>query len=166
VSVAAVGVWIGVGSRDETAAQAGAAHYLEHLLFKGTPRRNATQIAQEIDAVGGELNAFTAKEHTCFYAHVLDAEPAARGGTCSPMWSRRLDDRPTSSWNARWCSKRSPCVPTTRDLLARSSTPRCSVSTRWPPGYRLGGIHPSSGMPLPESAQPCPVIAGWIPPSR
>jgi len=74
VRSAAVGVWIGVGSRDETAAQAGAAHYLEHLLFKGTPRRTATQIAQEIDAVGGELNAFTAKEHTCFYAHVLDAD--------------------------------------------------------------------------------------------
>jgi len=67
-------VWIGVGSRDETATQAGAAHYLEHLLFKGTARRTATQIAQEIDAVGGELNAFTAKEHTCFYAHVLDAD--------------------------------------------------------------------------------------------
>jgi predicted Zn-dependent peptidase len=74
VRSAAVGVWIGVGSRDETATQAGAAHYLEHLLFKGTARRTATQIAQEIDAVGGELNAFTAKEHTCFYAHVLDAD--------------------------------------------------------------------------------------------
>jgi len=74
VRSAAVGVWIGVGSRDETATQAGAAHFLEHLLFKGTARRTATQIAQEIDAVGGELNAFTAKEHTCFYAHVLDAD--------------------------------------------------------------------------------------------
>jgi predicted Zn-dependent peptidase len=74
VRSASVGVWIGVGSRDETAAQAGAAHYLEHLLFKGTARRTAADIAQEIDAVGGELNAFTGKEHTCFYAHVLDAD--------------------------------------------------------------------------------------------
>jgi len=74
VRSASVGVWIGVGSRDETASQAGAAHYLEHLLFKGTARRTAVQIAQEIDAVGGELNAFTAKEHTCFYAHVLDSD--------------------------------------------------------------------------------------------
>jgi predicted Zn-dependent peptidase len=74
VRSASVGVWIGVGSRDETAGQAGAAHYLEHLLFKGTARRTAAQIAEEIDAVGGELNAFTAKEHTCFYAHVLDSD--------------------------------------------------------------------------------------------
>ena len=69
-----VGVWIPVGSCDETAGQAGAAHFLEHLLFKGTARRSAAAIAQEIDAVGGELNAFTAKEHTCFYAHVLDSD--------------------------------------------------------------------------------------------
>ncbi len=67
-----VGIWIGVGSRDETPAQAGAAHYLEHLLFKGTSRRTAASIAEDLDAVGGDLNAFTAKEHTCFYAHVLD----------------------------------------------------------------------------------------------
>lgn len=66
-----IGVWVGVGSRDETADEAGAAHYLEHLLFKGTQRRTAARIAEEIDAVGGELNAFTGKEHTCFYAHVL-----------------------------------------------------------------------------------------------
>ncbi|MDN5932167.1 MAG: insulinase family protein, partial [Pseudonocardia sp.] len=69
-----IGVWIGVGSRDETAVQAGAAHYLEHLLFKGTSTRTAAQIAEEVDAVGGELNAFTAKEHTCYYAQVLDTD--------------------------------------------------------------------------------------------
>ncbi|MBV9313321.1 MAG: insulinase family protein [Pseudonocardia sp.] len=73
-----VGVWIGVGSRDETtdptADETGAAHYLEHLLFKGTARRTATQIAEEVDAVGGELNAFTGKEHTCFHGHVLDVD--------------------------------------------------------------------------------------------
>jgi predicted Zn-dependent peptidase len=69
-----IGIWIGVGSRDERPTQAGAAHYLEHLLFKGTTRRTAAGIAEEIDAVGGELNAFTAKEHTCYYAHVLDTD--------------------------------------------------------------------------------------------
>jgi len=69
-----LGIWVTVGSRDETAEQAGAAHYLEHLLFKGTSRRSAAEIAEAFDAVGGELNAFTAKEHTCFYAHVLDAD--------------------------------------------------------------------------------------------
>ncbi|MGH3916479.1 MAG: M16 family metallopeptidase, partial [Pseudonocardiaceae bacterium] len=60
--------------RDEPTAVAGAAHYLEHLLFKGTARRSAAAIAEEIDAVGGELNAFTTKEHTCYYAHVLDSD--------------------------------------------------------------------------------------------
>ena len=70
----ALGIWIAIGSRDENPDQAGAAHYLEHLLFKGTGRRTATGIAEEMDAVGGELNAFTAKEHTCYYAHVLDED--------------------------------------------------------------------------------------------
>ncbi len=69
---AAVGMWVAVGSRDEPTAVAGAAHYLEHLLFKGTVRRSAAAIAEEIDAVGGELNAFTTREHTCYHAQVLD----------------------------------------------------------------------------------------------
>ena len=72
----ALGIWIGIGSVDESPAQAGAAHFLEHLLFKGTRRRTAAGIAEEMDAVGGELNAFTAKEHTCYYAHVLDTDVA------------------------------------------------------------------------------------------
>jgi predicted Zn-dependent peptidase len=71
---ASVGVWVNVGSRDEGATVAGAAHFLEHLLFKSTPTRTAVDIAQAMDAVGGELNAFTAKEHTCYYAHVLDTD--------------------------------------------------------------------------------------------
>ena len=74
VHSASVGVWVGVGSRDEGASVAGAAHFLEHLLFKSTPTRSAVDIAQAMDAVGGELNAFTAKEHTCYYAHVLDSD--------------------------------------------------------------------------------------------
>ncbi|WP_431232689.1 M16 family metallopeptidase [Mycolicibacterium psychrotolerans] len=72
VRSASVGVWVNVGSRDEGPTVAGAAHFLEHLLFKATPSRTAVEIAQSVDAVGGELNAFTAKEHTCYYAHVLD----------------------------------------------------------------------------------------------
>ena len=70
----AFGIWAGVGSRDEDLAHAGATHYLEHLLFKGTSRRSALDISAEMDAVGGELNAFTAKEYTCYYARVLDAD--------------------------------------------------------------------------------------------
>jgi predicted Zn-dependent peptidase len=74
VHSASVGVWVGVGSRDEGASVAGAAHFLEHLLFKSTATRSAVDIAQAVDAVGGELNAFTAKEHTCYYAHMLDTD--------------------------------------------------------------------------------------------
>jgi len=70
----ALGIWAGVGSRDETPRLAGASHYLEHLLFKGTPRRSARDIAEVMDAVGGETNAFTSKEYTCFYARTLDRD--------------------------------------------------------------------------------------------
>jgi predicted Zn-dependent peptidase len=69
-----VGIWVGVGSRDETPAMGGASHFLEHLLFKGTRRRSALDISAEIEAVGGETNAFTTKEYTCYYARVLDAD--------------------------------------------------------------------------------------------
>jgi predicted Zn-dependent peptidase len=66
-----VGIWVESGSRFEPRALGGISHFLEHLLFKGTERRSAAQIAEEIDAVGGVLNAFTGKEYTCYYARVL-----------------------------------------------------------------------------------------------
>ncbi|GAA4948340.1 pitrilysin family protein [Actinoplanes utahensis] len=71
---AALGIWVGIGSRDETPALHGASHFLEHLLFKGTHKRTALDISSEIEAVGGETNAFTTKEYTCYYARVLDAD--------------------------------------------------------------------------------------------
>ena len=74
VRSASVGIWVAVGSVDETPSVAGASHYLEHLLFKGTRRRSALEIAEALDAVGGEFNAFTEKEHTCFYATVIDRD--------------------------------------------------------------------------------------------
>ena len=74
VRSASVGVWVGVGSRDETATLHGCTHFLEHLLFKGTRERSALDISASLDAVGGEFNAFTAKEYTCFHARVLDAD--------------------------------------------------------------------------------------------
>lgn len=66
-----LGIWVGVGSRDETKASAGAAHFLEHLLFKGTATRSAMDVAAEVDAIGGQMNAFTSKEATCFYTKAL-----------------------------------------------------------------------------------------------
>ncbi|AQS59327.1 M16 family metallopeptidase [Desulforamulus ferrireducens] len=68
----ALGFWVDVGSRDESDETAGISHYIEHMMFKGTENRTAKQIAEELDAVGGQLNAFTTKEYTCYYAKVLD----------------------------------------------------------------------------------------------
>src|SRR5436190_2778478 len=68
------GIWVGVGSRDESPELSGVSHFLEHLLFKGTERRTALDISAQIEAVGGETNAFTTKEYTCYYARVLDAD--------------------------------------------------------------------------------------------
>ena len=74
VRSAAYGVWANVGSRDESSSVAGASHFLEHLLFKGTTTRSALDISSSIEAVGGETNAFTGKENTCFYARTLDQD--------------------------------------------------------------------------------------------
>jgi predicted Zn-dependent peptidase len=69
---AAVGCWVGTGSRDEPDQLAGASHFLEHLLFKGTERRTAAQVAEDIESVGGDMNAFTAQELTAYYVRVPD----------------------------------------------------------------------------------------------
>lgn len=74
VRSAAFGIWVNIGSRDETSPVAGASHFLEHLLFKGTTSRSALEISSAIEAVGGEMNAFTSKEYTCFYARVIDSD--------------------------------------------------------------------------------------------
>lgn len=67
----AIGFWVNVGSKTENPAEAGMSHLLEHLLFKGTSKYTAREIAELLDSVGGQLNAFTSKEHTCYYAKVL-----------------------------------------------------------------------------------------------
>ncbi len=89
---ATIGFWVGVGSRDETTGHHGSTHFLEHLLFKGTARRSAMDIATAFDAVGGESNAVTGKEHTCYYARVLDEDlPMAVDVLCDMVTSARLD---------------------------------------------------------------------------
>ncbi|MEK9197824.1 MULTISPECIES: M16 family metallopeptidase [Bacillales] len=67
-----VGIWVGAGSRFELPEENGITHFIEHMLFKGTKTRSARQIAEEFDRIGGEINAFTSKENTCYYAKVLD----------------------------------------------------------------------------------------------
>ncbi|MGP3985112.1 M16 family metallopeptidase [Streptomyces sp. KR80] len=92
VRSATFGIWAHVGSRDETPALNGTTHYLEHLLFKGTKRRTALEISSAIDAVGGEMNAFTAKEYTCYYARVLDTDlPLAIDVVCDMLTGSLID---------------------------------------------------------------------------
>ena len=92
VRSAAFGVWVGVGSRDEGPTEHGASHFLEHLLFKGTAKRDALEISSVMDAVGGEMNAFTAKEYTCYYARVLDEDlPLAVDVVTDLVTSARVD---------------------------------------------------------------------------
>jgi predicted Zn-dependent peptidase len=92
------GVWIGVGSRDEPDSLAGATHFLEHLLFKGTKRRDALEISASLDAVGGEMNAFTGKEYTCYYARVLDSDlPLAVDVICDMITSATLSSADVES---------------------------------------------------------------------
>lgn len=92
VRSASVGAWVGVGSRDESDGHHGSTHFLEHLLFKGTARRTAMDIAEAFDEVGGEANAATGKEHTCYYARVLDEDlPMALDVIADMVTSARLD---------------------------------------------------------------------------
>ena len=87
-----IGFWAGVGSRDEAPGMLGSTHFLEHLLFKGTASRTALDIAQAFDEVGGESNALTAKEHTCYYARVLDDDVPMAIDVLADMVSNALLD--------------------------------------------------------------------------
>ena len=97
-----LGAWVRVGGRDEPDELSGASHFLEHLLFKGTEQRSARRSRRPIDAVGGEMNAFTAREHTAFYARLparADRRSASRSSpTCSP---RRRSGPPRSRPSGR-----------------------------------------------------------------
>ena len=68
----ALGIWAAAGSRDELPAEAGISHFLEHMMFKGTPTRSAKEISEAFERLGAEVNAFTSKEYTCYYSRVID----------------------------------------------------------------------------------------------
>ena len=89
VRSAALGIWVGGGSREETPEESGAAHFIEHMLFKGTQRRTAQDIARETDAIGGQMNAFTTKECTCFYGRVLRWTSSLIWSTARPLPRKR-----------------------------------------------------------------------------
>ena len=84
----AIGCWVDTGSRDERPNEAGAAHFLEHLLFKGSDRLSAREISETFDAIGAQSNAFTSKEYTCFWARMLDTEVETGLGLLAEMLQR------------------------------------------------------------------------------
>ena len=94
VRTTALGFFIGTGSRHERAAENGAAHFIEHMLFKGTFNRDAGQLAREMDALGGQVNAFTTKEMTCYYARCLDSHlERCLDLMCDMLFHSRFDER-------------------------------------------------------------------------
>ena len=93
VRSAAVGIWVGVGSRMEKSTESGSAHFIEHMLFKGTTRRNAAQLAEDMDAIGGQCNAFTTRNSTCFYTRSLDTHLAFSSEILSEMFFDSLFDQ-------------------------------------------------------------------------
>ncbi|MEK7313149.1 MAG: pitrilysin family protein, partial [Deltaproteobacteria bacterium] len=90
---ASIGIWVKKGSRDETPLLGGVSHFIEHLLFKGTVKRTALDIAREIEGVGGVLNAFTGREYTCFYAKVLNKDIRVAVGLLSDILMNSLFDK-------------------------------------------------------------------------
>jgi predicted Zn-dependent peptidase len=94
VRSAALGFWVGTGSRDEVPRISGASHFLEHLLFKGTPSRSARDFAEAFDAVGGDFNAFTTRETTCFYARVVDKDLGMAVESLCDMFQNSLLRKP------------------------------------------------------------------------
>ncbi len=138
----AVAFWVGTGSRDEPGELAGASHFLEHLLFKGTERRSAAAIAEELDEVGGDCNAFTTKEYTTFYVRLLSEHlglgldilsdimwaPALRPEDIEAERTVILDeilmhaDEPADLASERWQSSLFPDHALGRDTLGTASS--------------------------------------------
>ena len=92
VRSAACGLWVGAGSRDEREGYKGISHFIEHMFFKGTQHRSARELAESLEAVGGQLNAFTTKEYTCYYAKVLDEDLDLAIDVLSDMFFHSLFD--------------------------------------------------------------------------
>jgi predicted Zn-dependent peptidase len=148
----AVGFWVGTGSRDEPEELAGASHFLEHLLFKGTEERSAAAIAEALDEVGGDCNAFTTKEYTAFYVRLLARDlplgldiltdilraPALRARDLDAERSVILDeilmhgDEPSDLVGERWQAAHFPHHGLGRDTLGSAAT----VGTLGPPEIR------------------------------
>src|SRR5712664_2256702 len=134
LETASLGVWVGSGSRDERPDEHGISHLLEHMAFKGTSRRTARQIAEEIEAVGGDLNAATSIETTAYYARVLRADVSLALDVLSDILADpRLIRRSSSASRTSSCRRLAP----RKTLRMTSSGTGCR---KWPiPTSRSGG---------------------------
>ncbi len=119
VRSAAVGVWVGAGSRCETAAEGGYAHFIEHMLFKGTDRHSARSLAAAMDDIGGQIDAYTTRDTTCFYARVLDTHLDAAAELLAEMFFRsRFDEADVASERSVIFEEIDMYADTPEDLVA------------------------------------------------
>ena len=140
-STYSLGVFVAVGSRHETPSLHGASHFLEHLLFKGTPSRTAEQISAAIESVGGELNAYTAKEHTCFYARVLHSDAELALDVLTDMITHSLiTPHDVDAERAVILDEISMHADDPESWRLRRSRPRSSASRGSAARHRIGGL--------------------------
>lgn len=136
---ASIGLWFGVGSRDEVTGQEGSTHFLEHLLFKGTATRSARDIAEAFDMIGGESNAATAKEHTSYYARVLGPDARTALGVLADMvTSSRLDPAEVETERGVIVSELADAADDPQDV-AQEAFARAAFGEDTPLGRPIGG---------------------------
>ena len=158
-----LGLWVSTGSRHERASESGAAHFIEHMVFKGTARRSARQLAQEMDAIGGQVNAYTTKECTCFYARCLDEHlPRALDLLCDMVFDSKFDqadvdtergvileeigmyqDNPEDLCSERLMAAVYKGTPLARPILGRKST-LDKMTGEWLKAYQQAHYRPGN----------------------
>ena len=126
VRSAAIGVWVGVGSRYESPCEAGSAHFIEHMLFKGTAQHSASELAERMDAIGGQVNAYTTREGTCYYARVLDEHLDRAGDLLAEIDPRPFEAALGEARGAlaRYSPTRRPWIPRPCSCSTAASRPR------------------------------------------
>ena len=148
-----LGMWFGVGSRDEEAGQEGSTHFLEHLLFKGTARRDARAIAEAFDFIGGESNAATSKEHTSYYARVQGQDCLEALDVLADMvTSSLLDPKDVETERGVIISELADAADDPVDV-AQEAFARAAFGEGTPLGRPIGGT--------PETVTSVPSAAGW-----
>ena len=146
------GAWLTRGSRHESDTRSGIAHFIEHMLFKGTASRSAEDIAQEIDSLGGQLDAFTAKECASYYVKVLDEHLPRAVDVLADLLLHPAFDADDIEREKKWCSKRSRWWKTRRTISCTSCLPNGSGRVIRSGGRFSGSRRPSTNSTAPRYA--------------